>query len=233
MAENAAWNSGEEGGERQLQLVPPQVEVRVVKEYGGSISWPMLTHTNYGEWAVQMKWKLRGRKWWRTVEEDDQSEDAQVGVMEALMASTPAEYHEALGAKETAKQAWEMLESMCVGSDRAKRVRIQQLRRELNDIRFKSGESVEDFTLRLYSLATQLATYDKKVEDEDLVTKLLCVVPAKYSQLAMSIETMLDISTLSLEDVAGRLRWRRAAAWRRRRRKSPSSCWPRRNGQRA
>ena len=44
------------------------------------------------------------------------------------------------------------------------------------------------------------------MEDEDLVTKLLCVVPAKYSQLAMSIETMLDISTLSLEDVAGRLR---------------------------
>jgi len=38
------------------------------------------------------------------VEEDDQSEDAQVGVMEVLMASTPAEYHEALGAKETEKQ---------------------------------------------------------------------------------------------------------------------------------
>jgi len=44
------------------------------------------------------------------------------------------------------------------------------------------------------------------VEDEDLVTKLLCVMPVKYSQLAMSIETMLDISTLSLEDVARRLR---------------------------
>ena len=40
-----------------------------------------------------------------------------MGVMEALMASTSAEYHEALGAKETAKQAWEMLESLRVGSD--------------------------------------------------------------------------------------------------------------------
>ena len=98
-----------------------------------------------------------------------------------------------------------MLESLRVGSDRAKRARIQLLRRELSDIRFKFGESVEDFTLRLQSLATQLATYSK-VDDEDLVTKLLCIVPAKYSQLAMSIEMMLDISTLSLEDVAGRLR---------------------------
>ena len=99
-----------------------------------------------------------------------------------------------------------MLESLRVGSDRAKRARIQQLRRELNDIRFKSRESVEDFTLRLQSLATQLATYGKKVDNEDLVTKLLCVVPAKYSQLTMSSETMLDISTLSMEDVVGRLR---------------------------
>jgi hypothetical protein len=31
-------------------------------------------------------------------------------------------------------------------------------------------------------------------------------VPAKYAQLALSIETMLDLSTLSLEDVTGRLR---------------------------
>ena len=206
MAESAGRNGGGEGGERQLQPAPPQVEVRVVKEFGGSGSWPMLTRTNYGEWATQMKWKLRARKWWRAIEEDDRTEDAQVGVMEALMASTPAEYHEALGAKDTAKQAWEMLESLRVGSDRAKRARIQQLRRELNDIKFKPGESVEEYTLRLQSLATQLATYGKKVDDEDLVTKLLCTVPAKYSQLAMSIETMLDISTLSLEDVAGRLR---------------------------
>jgi hypothetical protein len=65
MAENAAQNGGQEGGERQLQSVPPQVEVRVVRESGGNSSWPMLTRTNYGEWAVQMKWKLWAQKWWR------------------------------------------------------------------------------------------------------------------------------------------------------------------------
>ena len=136
----------EGGGGGALQLGPQQVEVRVVQEYGGTNSWPMLTRTNYDEWAVQMKWKFRSRKWWKAIE-DDRSEDAQVGITEALMASTPAEYHEALGAKETAKEAWEMLESSRVGSDRAKRAKIQQLRRELNDIWFKSGELVDEFAL--------------------------------------------------------------------------------------
>ena len=31
-------------------------------------------------------------------------------------------------------------------------------------------------------------------------------MPAKYIQIALSIETMLDLSTLTIEDVTGRLR---------------------------
>jgi hypothetical protein len=44
------------------------------------------------------------------------------------------------------------------------------------------------------------------IEEEDVVAKLLRVVPTKYTQLALSIETMLDMSTLMIEDVMGRLR---------------------------
>jgi hypothetical protein len=55
-------------------------------------------------------------------------------------------------------------------------------------------------------LASQLATYGKPVDDEDVVAKLLRVVPSKYAQLALSIETMLGMSELTLEDVTGRLR---------------------------
>jgi hypothetical protein len=65
---------------------------------------------------------------------------------------------------------------------------------------------VEDFALRLQTLAGQLAVFGKPINDEDVVAKLLHVVLPKYAQLALSIETMLDLSTLSLEDVTGRLR---------------------------
>jgi hypothetical protein len=130
------------------------------------------------------------------VETGNAGEDAEVGVMEALMASTPSEFHEAIGSKNTAKEAWDMLASFRLGLDRAKKAKAQQLRRE----------AVEDFALRLQSTASQLATYGKPVDNEDVVAKLLRVVPTKYAQLALSIETMLDLSTLSLEDVTGRLR---------------------------
>jgi hypothetical protein len=74
-----------------------------------------------------------------------------------------------------------MLASFRLGSDRAKKAKAQQLRHEFDDLRFKPGEAVEDFTLQLQSIASQLATYGKPVDDEDVVAKLLCVVPAKYA----------------------------------------------------
>ena len=39
-----------------------------------------------------------------------------------------------------------------------------------------------------------------------MVSKYLHFVLAKYIQIALSIETMLDLSTLTIEDVTGRLR---------------------------
>ena len=39
-----------------------------------------------------------------------------------------------------------------------------------------------------------------------MVFKYLHSVPVKYIQIALSIETMLDLSTLTIEDVIGRLR---------------------------
>jgi hypothetical protein len=51
------------------------------------------------------------------VETSNAGEDAEVGVMEALMASTPSEFHEAIGSKNTTKEAWDMLASFRLGSD--------------------------------------------------------------------------------------------------------------------
>jgi hypothetical protein len=93
------------------------VEVHQVREFSGPNNWPMLTRTNYGEWSVHMKWKLKASHWWKAVQEGDADEDAEVGIMEALMESTPSEYHEALGSKDTAKEAWDMLASFRFGSD--------------------------------------------------------------------------------------------------------------------
>ena len=52
----------------------------------------------------------------------------------------------------------------------------------------------------------QLARYgDNNIDEERDVEKFLHVVPKKYTQLALSIETLLDFSELTIEEVTGRL----------------------------
>ena len=64
MADETATSGASGGGGANKEVIPvvqPQLDVRTVREVT-STSWPMLTRTNYGEWAVHMKWKLRARK---------------------------------------------------------------------------------------------------------------------------------------------------------------------------
>ena len=65
---------------------------------------------------------------------------------------------------------------------------------------------MEDFSLRLQSLISKLRSHDVTIDEEETVSNYLHSVPVKYIQIALFIETMLDLSTLTIEDVTGRLR---------------------------
>ena len=87
-----------------------------------------------------------------------------------------------------------------------RKAKAQQLRREYEAIAFRDGEAIEDFALRLTSLVSQLAQVGVDIGEEEAVAKYLRVVPPRFAQIALSIETLLDMSTLSIEEVTGRLK---------------------------
>ena len=62
-----------------------------------------------------------------------------------------------------------------------------------------------DFSLRLQTLISKLKSHGVTIDEEEVVSKYPHSMPAKYIQIALSIETMLDLSTLTIEDVIGRL----------------------------
>ena len=74
----------------------PEVIVRTVREVS-STSWPTLTHTNYGEWSVTMKVKLRALRLWNAVDKGTDNEEDNMSALEAILAAVPAEYREPLG----------------------------------------------------------------------------------------------------------------------------------------
>jgi len=75
-----------------------------VKE--SSLVWPMLTRTNYVEWAMLMQINYEALEIWETIDPGTnvkRAEDRQA--MSGLMRSVPEEMRATLGAKKTVQEA--------------------------------------------------------------------------------------------------------------------------------
>jgi hypothetical protein len=95
---------------------------------------------------------------------------------------------------------------MCIGSDKVQKGRAQQLRREFEAMMCRSGEKVDDFALHLSNLVINLEELGEEIEEQRIVEKLLRSVPSRFDHLVMSIQTLLEIFSLLLEDVIGCLK---------------------------
>ncbi|XP_066384851.1 uncharacterized protein [Miscanthus floridulus] len=150
----------------------------MVWEVSGT-SWPTLTRNNYGEWAVTMKVKLRTRRLWNAIDKGTDNEEDDMSALEAILAVVPVEYGEPLEVKNSAKEAWEAIAAMRVSSDHAKKALAQLLKQKYATLKFKDGESVEDFSLHLQSLIIKLRSHGISIDEEEAVSKYLHSMPMK------------------------------------------------------
>ncbi|XP_066342439.1 uncharacterized protein [Miscanthus floridulus] len=153
-----------------------------------------------------MKLKMQARYLWDAVEDEDVDIHDDRSTLEAICSGVPQEMVPTLATKPSAKQAWEAIRSMRIGDDRVRKSTAQSLRAEYEQIAFRDGESVEDFALRLTNIVQRLALLGDPEPQPKVVAKYLHVARPRYRQLVVSIETLLDVDTLSIEEVTGRLK---------------------------
>jgi hypothetical protein len=127
-----------------------------------------------------MKVKLRARWLWNAIDKGTDVEEDDMLAMEAILAAVLIKYREPLGAKKTAKEAWEAIAIMRVSSDRAKKATTQLLKQEYANLKFKDGELDEVFSLCLQSLISKLGSHGVTIDEEEVVSKYLHSVPVKY-----------------------------------------------------
>jgi hypothetical protein len=73
-------------------------------------------------------------------------------------------------------------------------------------ITFKEGESVDDFSCRPTKITDQLAILGDVYEEETIVRKFLHALPKRFHQIAVAIETLLDLEEVSLDELLGWLK---------------------------
>jgi hypothetical protein len=179
---------------------------RVIREVGGGSSYPTLTKNNYSDWALLMEVKLKARALWNVVEHGGADPQEEMMALDALCSAVPSEMVSSIADKEMAKEAWKTISYLRVGDDRMKKSAAVQLRRKFDMATFNDGKSVEDFALRLNGMAAELATLGARMEEGKIVEKIAGSVPQRLKQNVLSITTLLDMSTLTVSDMVGRLR---------------------------
>jgi hypothetical protein len=127
-------------------------------------------------------------------------------VLAALLRAVPPEMQAGLARKDSAYDAWEAIKTIRVGVERVKEANAEKLCREFSEMAFKPGELVEEFTLWLQAVANQLRVLGDDVLDKSIVKRLLHAVPNHLKQVAISIETLMDLDIVSVEEVTSRLR---------------------------
>jgi hypothetical protein len=129
---------------------------RVVEKSSSNIVYPTLTQSNYTKWSLVMMVNLQAAGLWDVIESDagDYREDQ--SALAALLSAVPQEMQVGLTVKSTAHEAWEAIWKVRLDANRVREANADWLWREFSDLAFKPGEIVEDFSLRLTTVASQL-----------------------------------------------------------------------------
>jgi hypothetical protein len=184
-------------------IVERVTEKQVVAAAG---NFPILTKTSYYDWAALMRMMLQARGLWSAVSEgtSDYTEDRMA--LEVISKAVPVEMMGSMASKPTVKAAWEAIILRNVGIDRVRKAKVNSLKHEFDLLTFNDGESVDDFGARIGRITNQLAVLGCEYKEEEIVHRFLLVLPPKFEQIAALIETLLDMESMLVDELIGRLK---------------------------
>ncbi|XP_074359954.1 uncharacterized protein LOC141700075 [Apium graveolens] len=186
-------------------------ETSKLKEGAIGLNYPMLARSNYTAWALKMKVFMKAQGVWNAIENKEKGaavDDRQDKIaLATIYQGIPEDILLSVANKETAKEAWEAIETMCQGAERAvKKARIQTLRSEFESLSMKDSDQLDEFYLKLNGMVTKIRALGEEMKESYVVKKLLRAVPSKFVHIVSTIEQFGDLDTMSVEEAVGSLK---------------------------
>ncbi|XP_071708472.1 uncharacterized protein [Rutidosis leptorrhynchoides] len=170
---------------------------------------PVLTPTNYQVWMVKVKAIMDAYGIWEAVEpktgvELDPKKSKQA--LAFLFQAIPEEMVLQMASYTNLKQVWDGLKTRYLGVDRVRSARVATLKRKLESLHMKEGETVDDFATKLTGLASKARTLGYELKDVDLVKRLLDSMSMSFLQIVASIEQCFELDKMLFDEAVGRLK---------------------------
>jgi hypothetical protein len=154
----------------------------------------VLTERNYDSWFIRMRTILRSQDLWEFVTigypepVDQATEMALTNVEWILLKENRKKDNKSLGliqqgltetiflkvsSSVSSKQAWDTLETSYQGVSKVKTVKVQNLRRDFENLKMKDNESVDSFMTQVMNVVNQLRQYGEDLSDKRVIEKVL------------------------------------------------------------
>lgn len=136
----------------------------------------LISRNNYAAWAIKMKVYMEAQGVW------DAAEPAACVAIElrrdkmalaAIYQGIPKDTLLLIAKKKTAKEAWDNLKNVHLGSDQVKNARVQTLKTEFEALWMKDNDNIDDFAMKLTAVVNKVRYLGDRMEEAYVIRKLL------------------------------------------------------------
>ncbi|XP_061993997.1 uncharacterized protein LOC133711945 [Rosa rugosa] len=107
---------------------------------------------------------------------------------------------------DTAKQAWDLLQTTYEGNKKVRAQKLQALIFEFETMTMGDDETIDDFHGRILKISGQYRSLGAPFDEDKIVKKILRALPEKFHSKVTSIEDSFDIDVYPLDELIGNLK---------------------------
>ncbi|GKC95015.1 hypothetical protein Tco_1160457, partial [Tanacetum coccineum] len=166
---------------------------------------PMLEKDMYDSWKSRMELYMMNRQHGRMILESVENGPLIWPSIEENGVTRPKKYSElspteAIQADFT-KELWERIQLLMQGTSLTKQERECQLYDEFDKFVYKKGETLREFYLRFSLLLNDMNIYNMKLEQFQVNTKFLNILPPEWSKFMTDVKLVRDLHTTNIDQL--------------------------------
>jgi hypothetical protein len=113
--------------------------------------------------------------------------------------------HSRISNCDSAKEAWEILETTYEGTNLVKASKLQMLVSQFEKIEMLEDETFNDFFGKLNEIRNSMINLGKKVSTTKIIRKVIRSLLERFRMKVIAIESCTDLETIRIEELVGAL----------------------------
>jgi len=105
----------------------------------------------------------------------------------------------------TAQEAWKILETTYEGTKKVKDTKLQILITRFKEVKMSEDELFDSFYGRLNEIVNAKLNLGEKIEDTNVMKKVLRSLPENFWAKVTTIEESKDLDTINIQELVGSL----------------------------